>query len=236
MAPIVSADTDADERQAEHRESHLEAGIAVGGVVLLQLSLGVVSLLKGWTLAGIPGWVWFIPAAWELAILVVLAARLGRPDDDQAGGRRTIVLVLLGVLGVCNSLALIALLVTLIASHQTSGGQLLFEAATVWLTNVVAFGLGYWELDRGGPRRRVLPDPPPADFQFPQMENPDLAAPGWRPRLIDYSYVSFTNATAFSPTDAMPLTRRAKALMLAQAAISAVTILLVAARAVNVLH
>ena len=228
---------DADELRAEHRESHLEAGLAVGGVIALQVTLGVVSLIKEWKLAGIiPGWVWFIPAAWELGILVVLAARLGRAGDEQAGGRRRIVLVLLGVLGAFNGLALIALLVSLIATHPTSGGQLLFEAASVWLTNVVAFGLAFWELDRGGPRRRVLPDPPPPDFQFPQMENPRLAAPGWRPRLLDYIYVSFTNATAFSPTDAMPLSRRAKALMLAQAAISAVTILLVAARAVNVLH
>ena len=81
----------------------------------------------------------------------------------------------------------------------------------------------------------MLPDPPAADFQFPQMENPDVAAPGWRPRLLDYIYVSFTNATAFSPTDAMPLSRRAKSLMLVEAALSAMTILLVAARAVNVL-
>ncbi len=227
---------DAGELRAEHRESHLEAGLAVGAVIVLQVALGVVSLLEGWTLAGIPGWVWFIPAAWELGIFVVLAARLGRAGDAQAGERRRIVLVLLGVLGVFNGLALVALLVSLIATHPTSGGQLLFEAATVWLTNVVAFGLAYWELDRGGPRRRVLPDPPPPDFQFPQMENPGLAAPGWRPRLLDYVYVSFTNATAFSPTDAMPLSRRAKALMLAQGGISAVTILLVAARAVNVLH
>jgi hypothetical protein len=106
----------------------------------------------------------------------------------------------------------------------------------IWMTNIVAFGLLYWELDRGGPVRRLRPDPPPRDFQFPQDENPGLAAPGWRAGLVDYVYLSFTDAIAFSPTDAMPLSQRAKAAMLAESAISAVTVLLVAARAVNILH
>jgi hypothetical protein len=89
-------------------------------------------------------------------------------------------------------------------------------------------------IDRGGPVRRQEPKPPPPDFQFPQMENPDLAAPGWQPHLVDYVYVAFTNALAFSPTDSMPLSRRAKLLMLFESALSALTILLVAARAVNI--
>ncbi len=76
----------------------------------------------------------------------------------------------------------------------------------------------------------------PADFQFPQQENPGLAAPAWHPRLFDYIYIAFTNAIAFSPTDAMPLSRRAKALMLMESASSALTVLLVAARAVNILR
>jgi len=117
---------------------------------------------------------------------------------------------------------------------EKSGAQLLLKAVTVWGTNVIAFGLWYWAFDRGGPARRLEPDPPPPDFQFPQMENPDLAAPGWRPHLLDYLYVSYTNSIAFSPTDAMPLTRWAKLLMLAESSISSVTILLVAARAVNI--
>src|SRR5262249_26118113 len=107
-------------------------------------------------------------------------------------------------------------------------------ALTVWGTNVNTFGLWFWEFDRGGPVRRLQPDLPPPDFQFPQMENPQLAEPGWKPHLLDYLYVSFTNSVAFSPTDAMPLTRRAKMLMLSESAVSSVTILLVAARAVNI--
>ncbi len=226
---------DADELRDEHRESHQEAGLAVAVVVLLQLTVGIVSLQQDWKLAKLPGWVWFIPVAVEVVLLAALWARVGREPDEHEGGRRRLVLCVLAVIGGFNALALVALIVSLTALHFSAGGQLLLEAATVWTTNVVAFGLGYWELDRGGPRRRVLPDPPAADFQFPQMENPDLAAAGWRPRLLDYIYVSFTNAIAFSPTDAMPLSRRAKSLMLVEAALSAMTILLVAARAVNVL-
>ena len=84
--------------------------------------------------------------------------------------------------------------------------------------------------------RRLRPNPPLPDFQFPQMENPELAPPAWQPELVDYVYVSFTNSIAFSPTDAMPLTRRVKMMMLAESAISATTVLLVAARAVNILR
>ena len=118
---------------------------------------------------------------------------------------------------------------------ETSGGELLLKALAVWTTNVIAFGLWYWEVDRGGPVRRLEKNPTPPDFQFPQMENPGLAEPGWQPRIVDYLYVSFTNSIAFSPTDAMPLTRRVKLLMLAESSISSVTILLVAARSINIL-
>jgi len=100
----------------------------------------------------------------------------------------------------------------------------------------IAEVLAFWGIDRGGPVRRRQPDPPPPDFQFPQMENPQLAEPGWYPKLEDYIYVSFTNAIAFSPTDAMPLTRRAKRLMLSESAISVMTVVLVAGRAVNILR
>jgi uncharacterized membrane protein len=120
--------------------------------------------------------------------------------------------------------------------EERNGGELLFKGITVWTTNVITFGLWYWALDRGGPVRRRESEPPPPDFQFPQMENPQLAAPGWHPRIFDYAYVSFTNALAFSPTDAMPLTHRAKSLMLVESTASAMTVLVIAARAVNILR
>ena len=153
---------------------------------------------------------------------------------EQLGHRRTVALALLALVSLANSLLLLAVVASLVGGDEKSGAQLLLEAITVWGTNVISFGLWYWAFDRGGPVRRLRPDPPPPDFQFPQMENPQLAAPGWQPELVDYIYISFTNSIAFSPTDAMPLSRWAKLLMLVESAISSLTVLLVAARAVNI--
>ena len=111
------------------------------------------------------------------------------------------------------------------------------SAAVLWVANVIAFGLAFWELDGGGPVRRALADARQTpDIQFPQDENPALARPGWRPHLFDYLYLSTTNSIAFSPTDAMPLTHPAKALMTVESALSIVAVLFIAARAVNILH
>src|SRR4029077_16993336 len=130
--------------------------------------------------------------------------------------------------------ALVTLIGSLLSGEERSGAELLLKGVTIWGTNVIAFGLWFWGLDGGGPVRRCEPNPPLPDFQFPQLENPQLAAPGWRPRLIDYVYLSFTNSIAFSPTDAMPLTRWAKLLMLTESGVSAITVLLVAARSVHI--
>lgn len=220
----------------EEIESRFEATLAVGLVIGLQVTLALVSLAGGWKLVGLPGWVWLIPAVPETALLLPLAWSVPRHRLEQMGKRRTVAVALVVVITAANVLALGALIASLLSAQEKSGGELLLKGATIWSTNVVTFGLLFWELDRGGPMRRGAPDPPPRDFQFPQDENPALAEPSWHPRLVDYVYVSFTNAVAFSPTDAMPLTRRTKTLMLAESAISAITVLLVAARAVNILR
>ncbi|HLZ84035.1 MAG TPA: hypothetical protein VKQ54_10750, partial [Caulobacteraceae bacterium] len=121
-----------------------------------------------------------------------------------------------------------------------SGQSLLIDALNIWFTNVVIFALWYWTIDRGGPNVRELgarePGPPPApDFLFPQMLGPGDQNPGWTPGFLDYLYVSFTNATAFSPTDTMPLSIRSKTLMAMESFVSLLTVGLVAARAVNIL-
>ena len=223
-----------DPLREEEIESRWEAGPAVGLVIGFQALLAAVSRAQGWKLSGLPWWVWLISVGPELALLIPLVWQRPRRRLEQLGHRRTVALALLGVVSLANGILLIALLASLIQGNEKSGGQLLLKAVTVWSTNVIAFGLWYWDFDRGGPIRRLQPDPPPPDFQFPQMENPQLAEPGWYPRLVDYIYISFTNAIAFSPTDAMPLTRWAKLLMLAESGISAITVLLVAARAVNI--
>jgi len=223
-----------DPLREEEIESRWEAAPAIALVIGFQLLLALVSLARGWKLWGLPWWVWLISVAPEAGLLVPLAWQRPRRRLEQLGHRRTVALALLGVVSLTNALLVIALIGSLVRGDEKSGGQLLLKAITVWGTNVIAFGLWYWGFDRGGPVRRLQADPPPPDFQFPQMENPQLAQPGWRPDLVDYMYISFTNSIAFSPTDAMPLTRRAKLMMLAESGISSLTVLLVAARAVNI--
>ena len=224
----------ADPIREEEVESRWEAAPAVVVVICFQLLLAFVSESQAWKLWGLPWWVWLIPIVPEIVLLIALAWQWPRRRLEQLGQRRNVALALLALISLANSLLLLAVIASLARGDENSGAQLLLKAMTVWGTNVITFGLWFWAFDRGGPVRRHEPDPPSPDFQFPQMENPQLAEPGWYPRLFDYVYVSFTNSIAFSPTDAMPLTRRAKMLMLSESAVSSVTILLVAARAVNI--
>lgn len=119
--------------------------------------------------------------------------------------------------------------------HAPSGQALLIDALNIWFTNVVIFALWFWTLDRGGPAAKGLSENERPDFLFPQMMGAGDQDPAWSPGFLDYVYVSFTNATAFSPTDTMPLTGRIKMLMAIEAFVSLLTVGLVAARAVNIL-
>jgi len=224
-----------DRLEEEAVESRWEAAPAVVVVIALQVLLGVVSHAKGWHLWGLPAWIWVVAVLPEAVLVAALAWSRPRRRLEQAGHRRMVALVLVGVISAVNALLLVALMGSILQGDETSGAELLLKAAAVWTTNVIVFGLWFWGFDRGGPVRRLQPDPPPPDFQFPQLENPQLAEPDWQPHFVDYLYVSFTNSIAFSPTDAMPLTRRTKLLMLAESSISSVTILLVAARSINIL-
>jgi hypothetical protein len=223
-----------DPLREEEIESRWEAAPAVALVIAMQLLLALVSRTQSWKLWVFAWWAWLVPAVPETLLLAALAWSWPRRRLQQLGVRRTVSIGLLAVVSAANALLLTAVLASLVRGSERSGAQLLLKAITVWMTNVVAFGLWFWAFDRGGPVRRLRSEEPPPDFQFPQMENPQLAAPGWRPQLVDYLYVSFTNSIAFSATDAMPLSRWAKLLMLIESAISAVTILLVASRAVNI--
>ena len=222
------------EAAQEARDDAAPFALAAAGILVV---LALVSRHAHWDVIGRPlWWMWFfvaVPYVCLAATLVLGFGRLVRHDR-----RREIVISLLALVWVFTVLGVVALVVSLVAHSgaQMTGGQLLFVGGAVWFTNAVAFGLAFWELDCGGPVARALADTPrKPDFQFPQDENAELAREGWAPRLWDYFYVSLTNATAFSPTDAMPLTRHAKALMAAEATLSLVTVLLVTARAVNIL-
>jgi uncharacterized membrane protein len=217
-------------------ETRWEAGPAILVVIALQIALVVVSRWQGWTLWRLPWWWWLVVIVPEVMLVVSLTWTRPRHRLEEMGQRRTVGLVLIGLIVAANGVGLVGLIVSVLVGEERDGAELLFKGITVWTTNVIAFGVLYWALDRGGPVRRREVNPPPPDFQFPQMENPQLAAPGWHPRIFDYAYVSFTNALAFSPTDAMPLTHRAKWLMLVESAASAMTVLVIAARAVNILR
>ncbi len=131
--------------------------------------------------------------------------------------------------------ALLLLVRALLSGHVGASGQtLLLDALNIWVTNVIAFALWYWSIDRGGPAARGIVLTEVNDFLFPQMQQPQQYA-NWSPGFVDYLYLAFTNASAFSPTDTLPLTARAKLLMMVEAAISLLTLALVAARAVNIL-
>jgi len=228
---------DPDRLHAAAREARDDAAPFALGAAGILIVLALVSLRANWELLGHQlWWMWLIVAAPYVLLWATLLFGLGpllRRDR-----RRDIVIGLLGIVWFFNVVGVVVLVVSLV-SHTAvniTGRQLLMSGGVVWFANAIAFGLAYWELDSGGPVARALSEEPrKPDFQFPQDENPQLAREGWAPRLLDYFYVSLTNAMAFSPTDAMPLTRLAKTLMAAESTLSAVTILLVAARAVNIL-
>ena len=144
--------------------------------------------------------------------------------------------VLLAAITIDNT-ASAAMLNYNILSGQVSNDAsvLLGSGAAIFVTNIIVFGIWFWELDAGGPFARCNAEQRHPDFMFPQMGNPELAPPNWRPLFIDYFYVALTNVLAFSPTDTMPLARWAKMMMTVQAVVAVSTLVLVVARAVNVL-
>ncbi|WP_448151261.1 hypothetical protein [Labrys miyagiensis] len=148
--------------------------------------------------------------------------------------RRTAIL-LTAVVSLINCFALLQLVRRLLEGHGGSAQTLLVDALNIWVTNVIIFALWYWSTDRGGPPTCGLTKRAEADFLFPQMTLSDRELDNWIPGFVDYLFLAFTNATAFSPTDTLPLSARAKLLMMTEAMISLLTVALVAARAVNIL-
>ena len=155
--------------------------------------------------------------------------------ERHGGAPRVFAVALIGLITATNVASLFKLIYALLHANKSSGLALLNDAANLWVTNVVCFALWYWELDRGGPGRRGLPGERRPDFLFANMASPQFCKQNWRPGFLDYLFLAFTNASAFSPTDALPLTRGAKVVMMVQASVSLLTIAIVAARAVNIL-
>lgn len=170
-----------------------------------------------------------------LLVLVLLGLNPLRLTRRTALGRTT-TLVLLGAITFDNTASAILLDWHIVTGKVSNNAAVLLgSGAAIFVTNVLVFGIWYWELDRGGPLARVDGVRRWPDFLFPQMASPDVAPKDWAPRFMDYLYVSLTNVMAFSPTDTMPMARWAKAMMAVQAMVAVSLLALVFARAVNVL-
>jgi hypothetical protein len=178
---------------------------------------------------------WLLPTV-ELAMLGTLVVANPVRMDRAGTWVRGCAITLTGLLALATAWSAYRLVAALVnGGPNVTSAMLLAYGGAIWLTNVVTFSLIYWEFDRGGPTARAHARKVRPDFLFPQMQSMDLGGPDWEPRYLDYLYLSFTDATAFSPTDVMPLSRWSKALMMTEAALSFVTVALVIARAVNIL-
>ena len=182
-------------------------------------------------------------ARWVLSlVLVVLLTTLivgdpGRIDRDSTWLRVT-TSTLIGVISLANAAAVIRLVAAITIGHAkftNDANVLLASGGAVWLTNVIAFGLWYWNLDRGGAAARARGAGGQPAFLFPEMTNPQYVGADWYPKFIDYLHLSFTTAMAFSPTDVSAIRPWAKLMMMAEDVISLLVALLVVARAVNIL-
>lgn len=178
---------------------------------------------------------WLLPVVEIVLAVVLVAADPARMRRDTPA-LRMIALGLIGLASLATAWSVAMLVRDIVTGYDTgSAAQLLGAGAGIYVMNVLTFAVWFWELDRGGPVARSLGTDPYPDFLFPPMTSPDMAHKEWEPRFADYLYVAFTNATAFSPTDTLPLTRGAKFGMAIESAIALATAALVVAKAVNAL-
>ncbi len=177
---------------------------------------------------------WVVPI-FTVALVIPLVLTSPHHRVAQSLGRRRVAIAVIAVITAANAISILLLVHLIVTGHKVQAHELIRAAIHIWSVNVIVFALWFWQFDAGGPAARLADPEKPRDFLYPQMESPRFASPGWRPEFLDYLYVSFTNALAFSPTDAMPLSRWAKMLMLVEAGASVLLLVMVAARAVNVL-
>jgi uncharacterized membrane protein len=225
-APIRSRGDRAASGIPCHHEPRWPALLAVLAAIALQLVLPQ-RLIQGLGDRSL------VPALEGALLLVLLIANPGHISKEQSR-LRIVGLSVIALISIANVVSLMELINALLYGTKEAGRPLIYGSLPIWLTNIIVFGLWYWELNRGGPARRQEPEHRRPDFLFPQMSTPG-SDPRWTPSFLDYLYTSFTNATAFSPTDTMPLTPSAKTLMTLQSLASLVTVAIVVSRAVNIL-
>ncbi|HEX8807243.1 MAG TPA: hypothetical protein VF741_09845 [Candidatus Aquilonibacter sp.] len=212
---------------AEKRAPRLGAALAVLASIALSLALPNRYVF---------GPHWIIEAADVILFVLFFISVIGHSQDLPRWLGDGAVLVVVIIVTVMNLLSLIALIL-LILYHvkDVNGHRLLGSAVVTWVGNVLAFAMLYWLIDGGGPDVRARSSTWHADFVFPQPARQADADPNWRPNFLDYLFLAFSTATAFSPTDTLPLTTRARMVMMIEATASFLTIAIIAARAVNIL-
>jgi hypothetical protein len=213
-------------REVTEGEPRWPVSIALAAAIVLQLLLpDRLSVYPRWMVAGLEG-----------ALLLGLIRADTRRIETYSPNLRVATVALILAISLVNAWSAVRLIRGLMNKTEPArAAKLLRTGGSIWLTSVIVFALWCWELDRGGPaaRSHAVDDYP--DFLFPQTAQPEVAPPGWEAGFIDYFYLSFTNASAFSPTDVLPLSRWAKLTMLVPCVVSLVTVVLVVARAVNIL-
>ena len=196
-------------------------------VLVLETMSGRITLFPGWLRWGL-----------ACAVLVPVALVALSPVPGRWLALERAVTYVFCITTMAGTIANLANLVTSMVNRaqEVTGPQLLSSSIGVWLVNILGFSLLYWQVDRGGPGLRGAGGGPRPDWLFPQAgAPPEDVPPGWRPTYVDYLFLAFWTATAFSPTDALPLTSRAKLMMMIESSISLATIIVVASRAINIL-
>jgi uncharacterized membrane protein len=210
--------------RGEHR---VPAALAILALIALQMTLRSDLVFQPW----------YLMPTLEISLLIVLLLANPTRITRESALLRVIGLSLVAIASIATLWSVLRLARGLVTGSVGGDAvEVLISAAAVWFTNVIVAALWYWEFDRGGPAARANGRNPYPDFLFPQMTAPELAKPDWEPTFPDYLYLSFTNTTAFSPTDTLPLSRWAKMAMMVQSAGSLMLVALVIARAVNTLR
>ena len=213
-------------RRISHEPRWPAAAAIIVVVIILHFLPQRVRLLPVWAPYALSG----------AMVLSMLGVSLSKGAQRWRQIERVVILSLVS-LSVVNMLIILAEMIRTLALHATEFNGIVLFASSValWATNVLYFSLIYWLIDRGGPEARLSEGGSLPDWRFPQDDGAADVAPGWRPVFMDYLFLAYSTATAFSPTDASPLTRRAKALMMLQSTISLLTLVVVASRAINIL-
>ncbi|CAB4879132.1 unannotated protein [freshwater metagenome] len=214
-------------RRVTQEEPRWQVSVVLGVAIFLQIVLPRHLTIRPH---------WLLPAVQALLLLSLFTLNPGR-KRKASSLLRVFELIMIAVVSLANAISAVLLIRGLLRGTESpEATELLKNGAAIWITNMIAFSLWYWQMDRGGPAERAKGTRAHPDFLFPQMQAQDLAPPDWQSSFVDYLYLSFTNATAFSPTDVLPMTQRAKLMMMLQTAVSLCTIALVISRAVNILR